>query len=191
MADSANYWLHQECSRLLRIQKLNFKANWIIRGLLLVEMMRPKLPALRTCPVEGSMLPPEAKRALRLLIGLAKFGLLNRLSVLLINQIPLDASTATCTGADPCHACKNCTYCRHCAKEGGTCGVCKGALRDHRNARNGMNLVPLAVKSVLHVPSNYANVRTNRRQVDVICVALTRCFCIHLSDWKPANYFKY
>jgi hypothetical protein len=36
---------------------------------------------------------------------------------------------ATCTGADPCHACKNCRYCAHCAKEGGTCGVCKNRVR--------------------------------------------------------------
>ena len=54
------------------VQKLNFKANWIIRGLLLVEMMRPKLPAFSTCPVVGSILPPEARRAFRLLMGLAK-----------------------------------------------------------------------------------------------------------------------
>ena len=47
------------------------------------------------------------------------------LSVLLINQIPIDLAEATCTGADPCNACKNCHYCRHCAKEGGKCGVCK------------------------------------------------------------------
>ncbi len=47
------------------------------------------------------------------------------LSVLLINQIPLNAFSSTCTGADPCHACKNCKYCTHCAKEGGKCGVCK------------------------------------------------------------------
>jgi hypothetical protein len=46
------------------------------------------------------------------------------LSVMLLNQIPLDL-TATCTGADPCRACKNCHYCKHCAKEGGKCGVCK------------------------------------------------------------------
>ena len=56
------------------VQKSNFKANWRIRGLLLVEMMRPKLPGLRTCPVVGSILPPEENKALRLLIGLAKFG---------------------------------------------------------------------------------------------------------------------
>jgi hypothetical protein len=47
------------------------------------------------------------------------------LSVFLLDQIPLDMFSATCTGADPCHACKNCRYCRHCAKEGGKCGVCK------------------------------------------------------------------
>ena len=43
-------------------------------GLLVVEMMRPKLPEVRTWPVTGLMFPPEANRALRLLIGLAKFG---------------------------------------------------------------------------------------------------------------------
>jgi len=59
---------------VVTIQKLNFKANWIIRGLLLVEMMRPKLPPLRTCPVVGSMRPLEATRAFRLLMGLAKLG---------------------------------------------------------------------------------------------------------------------
>ena len=47
------------------------------------------------------------------------------LSVLLLNQVPLDIFSATCTGADPCKACKNCKYCKHCAKEGGKCGVCK------------------------------------------------------------------
>lgn len=47
------------------------------------------------------------------------------LVAIFVNQIPLDLSSATCTGADPCHACKNCHYCKHCAKEGGTCGVCK------------------------------------------------------------------
>src|SRR6266849_8623872 len=61
------------------VQKSNFKANWRIRGLLLVEMMRPKLPGLRTCPVVGSILPPEANRAFKLLIVLAKLGCLNRL----------------------------------------------------------------------------------------------------------------
>src|SRR5215472_11204925 len=55
-------------------QKLNFKANWIILGLLLAEMMRPKLPPSSTRPVVGSMRPPEAARAFRLLMGLAKFG---------------------------------------------------------------------------------------------------------------------
>lgn len=71
MGDSATF----VASRMsVHIQKLNFKANWIIRGLLLVEMMRPKLPALSTCPVVRSIRPPEAKRAFRLLIGLAKFG---------------------------------------------------------------------------------------------------------------------
>jgi hypothetical protein len=59
---------------VITIQKVNFKANWIIRGLLLVEMMRPKLPAIRTCPVVGSIRPAEATRAFRLLMGLAKFG---------------------------------------------------------------------------------------------------------------------
>lgn len=47
------------------------------------------------------------------------------LTALLINQMPVDLSTATCAGSDPCHACKNCRYCRHCAKEDGKCGVCK------------------------------------------------------------------
>jgi hypothetical protein len=47
------------------------------------------------------------------------------LSVLLLNQVSLNISSATCTGADPCHACKNCKYCKHCAKDGGKCGVCK------------------------------------------------------------------
>ena len=47
------------------------------------------------------------------------------LSVMLLGQLPLDLESATCTGANPCHACKNCHYCKHCAKEGGTCGVCK------------------------------------------------------------------
>ncbi len=47
------------------------------------------------------------------------------LSLLLVNQIPFDMLSATCTGADPCHACKNCRYCKHCAKDGGKCGICK------------------------------------------------------------------
>jgi hypothetical protein len=45
-------------------------------------------------------------------------------AILFLNQGPISVS-ATCTGADPCHACKNCHYCRHCAKLGGKCGVCK------------------------------------------------------------------
>ena len=51
------------------------------------------------------------------------------LLIFLLNQAPLDLESATCTGADPCHACKNCHYCRYCAKEGGTCGVCKRARK--------------------------------------------------------------
>lgn len=47
------------------------------------------------------------------------------LSVLFLNQVPLDIFSATCTGADPCKACKNCKYCKHCAKDGGNCGICK------------------------------------------------------------------
>src|SRR6516162_9353516 len=66
--------LVQKRRSVLPVQKLNFKANWIIRGLLLVEMMRPKLPPFRTCPVVGSIRPAEATRAFRLLMGLAKFG---------------------------------------------------------------------------------------------------------------------
>ena len=52
-------------------QKLNFSAIWISRGLLLVEVMRPKSPGLVIRPLE-SMLPPDEAKALRLLIGLAK-----------------------------------------------------------------------------------------------------------------------
>src|SRR5579859_165834 len=59
---------------VITVQKVNFKPNWIIRGLLLVEMMRPKLPAFWTCPDVGSIRPAEATRAFRLLMGLAKFG---------------------------------------------------------------------------------------------------------------------
>jgi hypothetical protein len=50
------------------------------------------------------------------------------LTAMLVNQIPLDLGSATCTGADPCHACKNCHYCKYCAKEGGKCGVCKKSV---------------------------------------------------------------
>jgi hypothetical protein len=46
-------------------------------------------------------------------------------SLVLLNQVPLDIFSTTCTGADPCNACKNCKYCKHCAKDGGKCGVCK------------------------------------------------------------------
>ena len=45
----------------------------MMRGLLLVEMMRPKSPGLMIRPVFGSMLPPDEETALRLLMGLAKF----------------------------------------------------------------------------------------------------------------------
>lgn len=65
---------YRACGSVARIQKFNFRTNWTMRGLLLVEMMRPKLPALTTWPVVGSMLPAEATRAFRLLMGLAKFG---------------------------------------------------------------------------------------------------------------------
>jgi hypothetical protein len=44
------------------------------------------------------------------------------LSIFLINQVPRDMFSPTCTGANPCHACKNC---KHCAKEGEKCGACK------------------------------------------------------------------
>ena len=57
----------------------------------------------------------------------SKFGSLLAYAVLVVflsNLAPFDFE-ATCTGADPCHACKNCHYCKHCAKDGGTCGVCK------------------------------------------------------------------
>jgi hypothetical protein len=47
------------------------------------------------------------------------------LAILLLNQVPLDVFSATCTGADLCNACKNCKNCKHCAKDGGKCGVCK------------------------------------------------------------------
>jgi hypothetical protein len=53
--------------------------------------------------------------AIAALLGLAALSLPDNLS----------ASSATCTGADPCRACKNCHYCRHCHVEGGKCGVCK------------------------------------------------------------------
>jgi hypothetical protein len=56
-----------------------------------------------------------------------KYAVLICLPLLAITSL-LYAQTlfgATCTGADPCHACKNCHYCKHCAKEGGKCGVCK------------------------------------------------------------------
>src|SRR5215470_1740545 len=56
----------------------------MMRGLLLVEMIRPKLPALRTCPVVGSLFPPDATKAFRLLMGLAKLGWLHRLK----NSVP-------------------------------------------------------------------------------------------------------
>ena len=43
----------------------------MMRGLLLVEVMRPKSPALpgMIWPVFGLMLPPEEEMALKLLIG--------------------------------------------------------------------------------------------------------------------------
>src|SRR2546428_785964 len=50
----------------------------MMRGLLLVEMMRPKSPGLVMRPFE-SMLPPDEAKALKLLIGLAKFTWLKRL----------------------------------------------------------------------------------------------------------------
>jgi hypothetical protein len=43
----------------------------MIRGLLLVEMMRPKSPGLVIRPL-ASMLPPDEAKAFRLLVGLAK-----------------------------------------------------------------------------------------------------------------------
>jgi hypothetical protein len=55
-----------------------------------------------------------------------------------ILAITSDAFFATCTGADPCHACKNRRYCRHCAKEGGTCGVCKWQLEFNVPAKQRM-----------------------------------------------------
>src|SRR5438034_10376133 len=58
---------------LSALQKFSFKANWISRGLLLVDVMRPKSPGLMSCPVFESMLPPDDCKAFRLPIGLAKF----------------------------------------------------------------------------------------------------------------------
>jgi len=40
-----------------------------------------------------------------------------------------DAAAVRCTGAADCHACTTCKSCAHCAKNGGTCGVCKPALK--------------------------------------------------------------
>jgi hypothetical protein len=76
---------------------------------------------LRAYPFTNFLVEDTAMLKSRFLIILAQI----LLSILLIGQIPLDTSAATCTGADPCHACKNCKYCKHCAKEGGKCGVCK------------------------------------------------------------------
>jgi hypothetical protein len=50
----------------------------MIRGLLLVEIICPKLPGLRIRPL-ASRLPPEELTAFRLLIGFARFGWLNTL----------------------------------------------------------------------------------------------------------------
>lgn len=50
----------------------------MIRGLLLVEIICPKLLGLRIRPL-ASRLPPEELAAFRLLIGFARFGWLNTL----------------------------------------------------------------------------------------------------------------
>ncbi len=76
---------------------------------------------LRAHSLSNFLAEDSAMQRSRLLIVLAQI----MVSILLLNQIPLGISAATCTGADPCHACKNCKYCKHCAKEGGKCGVCK------------------------------------------------------------------
>jgi hypothetical protein len=58
------------------------------------------------------------------MLGLLMFSVL-----VVASGFSTSAMFATCTGADPCHACKNCRYCGHCAKNGGTCGVCKSRAR--------------------------------------------------------------
>lgn len=55
------------------LQKFSLSANWISRGLLLAEIVRPKLPALMTWPVTALILPPVPTTALKLLMGLARF----------------------------------------------------------------------------------------------------------------------
>ena len=50
-----------------------------------------------------------------------------------------------------------------------------------------MNLVPLSVESVLDVTSDDANAGTDRRQGNVIGVALAGGFGIRLGDGKPAH----
>src|SRR5437879_4291754 len=41
-------------------------------------------------------------------------------------------------------------------------------LGNHRDASNGMNFHPLRVKGVLHIRSNYSDVRADRRKRDLI-----------------------
>src|SRR5712692_4547042 len=65
----------------------------MIRGLLLVEVMRPKSPGLMICPVFESMLPPDEAKALRLLIGFAKFTRLKRLKNSARNSMLFDSPT--------------------------------------------------------------------------------------------------
>lgn len=56
--------------------------------------------------------------------------------MLAILLLTASASSATCTGADPCKACKNCTACRHCAIEGQSCGVMRDQTPEQSTARD-------------------------------------------------------
>src|SRR5260370_18406229 len=66
------------------------------RGLLLVEVMRPKSPGLMIRPVFGWRLPPDDETALRLLIGLAKFTRLKRLKKSARNSMLFDSLIGKC-----------------------------------------------------------------------------------------------
>ncbi len=61
----------------------------------------------------------------------------------------------------------------------------------HCDAGNRVNLVPLRMKSVLHVAPHYPDPRADWREHDMIRIALARTLSVLLRHRKPAYDFEY
>jgi hypothetical protein len=70
--------------------------------------------------------------------------------------------SATCIGADPCHACQNCSERRNCNDLGGTCGICHWPLRTISGHITLPGIVNAAQVSLLGLPpGSYVVATTN------------------------------